>query len=137
MQELSDHQRRVLLNNPNVEKITEKHVIYKSSFKIKAVEKYLKGQKPDEIFKEAEINPKYFMKKYCQSCIKRWKKKYFDQGRDSLKMSQTGRQSTGRPKSINTDEMTMEELKAIVEIQHEVIDMLKKNRTLAKKRKEE
>jgi hypothetical protein len=77
------------------------------------------------------------MKKYCQSCIKRWKKKYFDQGRDSLKMSQTGRQSTGRPKSINTDEMTMEELKAIVEIQHEVIDMLKKNRTLAKKRKEE
>ena len=137
MQELSDYQRRVLLNNPNVEKITEKHVIYKSSFKIKVVEKYLNGQKPDEIFKEAEINPKYFIKKYCQFCIKRWKKKYFDQGRDSLKTSQTGKQATGRPKAINTGEMTMEELKAMVEIQHEVIDMLKKNRTLPKKKKEE
>jgi hypothetical protein len=32
--------------------------------------------------------------------------------------------------------MTIDELKAMVEIQHEVIDMLKKNRALAKKKKE-
>lgn len=136
MQELSDYQRKVLLSNPNVEKITEKHVIYKSKFKIQAVEKYLKGHKPDEIFEEAEISPHYFNKNYCRFCLKRWKKKYSEQGRDSLKISQTGKQATGRPKSINTDEMTLEELKAMVEIQHEVIDMLKKSRALAKKKKE-
>ena len=137
MQNLTDYQRRLLIKNPNVEKITEKHVVYKSKFKIKAIEKYLNGWRPDEIFEDAGIDPSYFINGYCQSCIKRWKKKYFEEGKESLKKSQTGRKATGRPKSINTEEMTVEELKAMVEIQHEVIDMLKKNRALAKKKKVE
>ena len=37
MQGLTDYQRRVLLKNPNVEKITEKHVIYTAKFKIGAL----------------------------------------------------------------------------------------------------
>jgi hypothetical protein len=136
MQELSDYQRRLLLKSPNVEKITEKHVVYKSKFKIKAVEKYLNGWKPTEIFEDAGIDPGYFINGYCRSCVKRWKKKYFEEGKEALKISQTGKNATGRPKSINTEEMTIDELKAMVEIQHEVIDMLKKNRALAKKKKE-
>ena len=136
MQELTDYQRKLLFKNPNIKKITEKHVIYRSKFKIRAIEKYLKGWTPNEIFEDAGIDPTYFIKDYCQSCIKRWKKKYFTEGKESLKTSQTGRKATGRPKSINTDEMTLDELKAMVEIQHEVIDMLKKNRALAKKKKE-
>ena len=136
MQGLSDHKRRVLSKNRYVEKITDKHVIYSSKFKIKAIEKYLAGSKPNEIFEEACIDPSYFIDGYCQSCIKRWKKKYFEEGKESLKLSQTGRNSSGRPKSIKTEEMTMDELKAMVEIQHEVIDMLKKNRASAKKKKE-
>lgn len=137
MQELSNYQRKVLLNNPNVEKIVEKNVIFTSKFKISAVEKFIKGIKPDHIFEEAHINLSFFSRDYARSCLKRWKKKYFDEGRDSLKISQTGKQATGRPKSINTDEMTLEELKAIVEIQNEVIAMLKKNRALTKKKKED
>lgn len=136
MQELSNYQKKVLLNNSNVEKILEKNVIFTSNFKISAVEKFLKGMKPDHIFEEAQINLSFFARDYARFCLKRWKKKYFDEGRDSLKISQTGKQATGRPKSINTDEMTMEELKAIVEIQNEVIAMLKKNRALTKKKKE-
>ena len=136
MQELSDYQRRVLLKNPNVEKITEKHVVFKSNFKIKAVEKYLKGWSPNNIFEDSQIDPSYFVKNYCQSCIKRWKKKYFDDGKESLKISNTGKKATGRPKAINTDEMTVEEMKAMIEVQQEVIEMLKKNRALAKKKKE-
>ena len=135
MQNLSDYQRRVLLKNPNVEKISAQNVVYKSNFKIKAVEKYLKGWKPNEIFEDAEIDPNYFIKNYCQSCLKRWKKKYFEEGKSSLKVSQTGKQATGRPKKSNTDDLTMDELKAIVQIQEEVIVMLKKNRALAKKKK--
>lgn len=137
MQELSDYQKEVLLENPNVKKITEKHVIYKSKFKIQAVEKYIKGVHPDVIFQHADIDPNYFITGYCQSCIKRWKKKFLDKGKASLKTSETGKKATGRPTKINTDEMTLEELKAMVEIQHEVIEMLKKNRALAKKIRDE
>lgn len=133
MQELSDYQRGILLKNPNIKKITEKHVIYRPKFKIQAVEKYIKGVHPDDIFQNSEIDPSFFITGYCQSCIKRWKKKYHDNGKDSLKVSQTGKLATGRPKGINTEEMTLEELKAMVEIQHEVIETLKKNRALAKK----
>jgi hypothetical protein len=136
VQELSDYQRRISLKNPNVEKLTDKHVVYTYRLEIKAIERYLKGFKPDDIFKEAEIEPEYFTKDYCRFCIKKWKKKYFEEGRESLRVSQTGKKATGRTKSIDTDEMTIEELRAMVEIQHEVIDMLKKNRTLAKKKEE-
>lgn len=136
MQDLTPYQRRVLSKNPNVEKITEKHVIYTSNFKIKAVEKYIKGLSPCEIFENAEIDPSYFKTNYCQSCIKRWKRKYFDEGKASLKQSLTGTKATGRPKLVNTDEMTVEEMKAVIEVQQEVIAMLKKNRALAKKKKE-
>ncbi len=135
MQELSNYQKRVLLRNSNVEKITEKHISYTSKFKIRAVEKYLKGFSPNEVFEDSDIDPQYFIKGYCKSCIKRWKKKYFEEGKDSLKASKTGLKSTGRPKSDDLDELTMEELKALVEIQDEMIGMLKKNRALAKKKK--
>lgn len=74
MQELSDYQRRVLLKNPNVQKITDKHVIYKSTFKIKAVEGYINGLTANEVFESAGIDPRYFISDYCHSCIKRWKK---------------------------------------------------------------
>jgi transposase len=136
MQELSDYQRRILSKNPNVEKLTEKHVVYTSKFKISAVEKYLNGKTANEVFEDAQINPKFFIPDYCHSCIKRWKKKYLEEGKASLKNSQTGKKSTGRPKKVNTDEMTVAEMKALIEVQQEVIEMLKKNRALAKKKKE-
>ena len=135
MQNLSDYQRKVLLKNPNVEKISNQNIVYTSNFKIKAVQSYLDGCRPDEIFKVANIDPKYFVKQYCQSCLKRWKKKYLEEGEHSLKQSQTGKKATGRPKQVDTEDLNIEELRAIVEIQTEVIEMLKKNRALAKKKK--
>lgn len=137
MQNLSDQQRRILLKNPNVKKITEKHVVYTAKFKISAVEQYLNGKTPIEIFEDAQIDPQLFIPDYCHSCLKRWKKKYFEEGKDSLKISNTGLHSKGRPKKDNIDELTVAEMKALIEIQQEVIEMLKKNRALAKKKKEE
>ena len=134
MQYLSDYQRKKLLENPNVNRITDKHILYTSKFKVKAVELHSKGQSANDIFSDAGLSPKLFIKKYCQSCIKRWKKKYNEEGKESLKVSMTGTKSTGKPKSKNTDDLTIEELRAIVEIQEEVITMLKKTRTLAKKK---
>lgn len=135
MQELSGYQRRILLKNPNVEKITEKHVQYSSKFKIRAVERYLAGESPGDIFKNEGIDPAFFISRYCNYCLKRWKKKYIEEGKKSLKVSQTGKKATGRPKLENPDELTIEELRALVEIQQEVIVMLKKNRALTKLKK--
>ena len=136
MNELSDYQRRKLLENPNVEEITEKHIHYSFSFKVKAVESYLKGKKPSEIFLDAGIDPSLFETDYCLYAIKRWKKKYEEEGRDSLKSSSTGLKATGRPRIENINELTYEELQTIVEIQREIITELerKKKLALAKKR---
>jgi len=69
MQDLSDYQKKVLLKNSNVDKITEKHVIYTYRFKIMAIEQYLKGWTANEIFEDAEIDPHYFIKDSCNSCF--------------------------------------------------------------------
>ncbi|MFT6633228.1 MAG: hypothetical protein ACJAS4_003198 [Bacteriovoracaceae bacterium] len=74
MQELSDYQRKELLKNLNVEKITDKHVVFTSKFKIKAVELYFDGKSPNAIFEDAGIKTHYFKSKYSQLCIKKWKK---------------------------------------------------------------
>jgi len=134
MQELSDYQRRALLKNPNVEKITEKHVIYTAKFKTRALREYFNGKSANKIFEEAGINPKFFVKKYCNSCLKRWKKKSLEQGKKSFSVESRGSGSTGRPKKENLDDYTYEELQAIIEIQSEVIEELKKKKALAKKK---
>ena len=133
MHHLSEHQRQALLENPNVKDVTDQQILYHSTFKIKAVEVYLKGKHPDEIFRDAGIDPLLFEDRYCYFCLKRWKKKYKDKGRDSLKLDERGHGSTGRPKNENLDNLTYEELQVIVQIQREVIEELKKKRALAKK----
>jgi len=135
MHELSEQQRRKLLENPNVEKITEKFIQYSSSFKIKAVERYLRGDHPDQIFTDAKILINFFEKQYARHCLKRWKKKYEEEGAESLTNDRRGTGSLGRPKNENLDELTYEELQAIIEIQRGVIEELKKQKALAKKKR--
>jgi transposase-like protein len=134
MQNLNNEQKSLLLKNPNVKKISESHVFYTSHFKIDAVKQYQHGKSSNDIFRDAGINPDFFIKKYCLSCLKRWVKKFMDKGEESLKINETGKKSTGRPPKENLDELTYEELQAIVEIQREVINELKKKRALAKKK---
>lgn len=122
MQELSDYQRRALLKNPNVEKITDKHVVYTSKFKVYAVEEYLRGISSNDIFLSKQINPEFFRKNYCKYCLKRWKKKYLEYGKESFDVDHRGSgKSRGRSKKP-----TYEELEAIVAIQREALGYAKK-----------
>ena len=133
MQELTKYQRKILLKNPNVKEITDKHVVYTSEFKIHAVESYYQGVLPDEIFKRAEIRIDFFKKHYTVSCIKRWRIKYKKMGKSSLIDDYRGKsRGGGRPKK--SENLTYEELRAIVDIQKEVIEELKKKRALARKK---
>nr|BFD65965.1 hypothetical protein HAGR004_09870 [Bdellovibrio sp. HAGR004] len=135
MHKLTTTQQAELLTNPNVQKITDGSVVYTPSFKIKATKSYLGGANPDQIFREAGIPPELFKNDYCRSCLKRWADKYKSGGSDALKEDKRGLGSPGRPRSENLDELTYEELKALVEIQKGVIDDLVKKRALAKKKR--
>ncbi len=135
MHNLSKSQKSELLKNPNVEKITDKHVVFTSKFKVQAVEAYLSGQSQDLIFSKAGINLDWFIPYYARDSIKKWKKKYTEQGAESFYVETRGLGATGRPKNENFNELTYEELLAVVEIQKEVISDLKKRNALAKKKR--
>jgi hypothetical protein len=136
MHHLTDIQKKNLLENPNVEEITTNHIHYSGSFKIKAVESYLKGEKPIEIFQQVGIDTSIFEENYCLYTLKRWKKKYESEGPDSLKISNTGLGRHGRPVNENLNDLSYEELQTIVEIQRKIIAELelKKKLALAKKK---
>lgn len=118
MHKLSEFQRRELLKNPNVKKITKNHVQFTSQFQLNALSKYVNGISPTEIFKEANIDPKLFKDKYCNSCLKRWKKKHDEQGVDGFKDENRGQGKRSR-------KPTYEELEAIIAIQREVLGYAK------------
>lgn len=133
MHELSDKQKITLLANPNVQTITKSFVIFKVNFKIKAAKLYLEGVSSDKIFKDTGIPIEYFKTDFCRNCIKRWAKKLKSEGEDSLKHETRGNK-TGRPPKENFNELSYEELIALVQIQKEVIEEIKKQKALMKKR---
>lgn len=53
-------QQELLRMNPNIEKVSEKSITYKDTFKLMAIEKYSKENAPCEIFKETGIHPRAY-----------------------------------------------------------------------------
>ena len=135
MDHLTDDQRRILLKNPNVQKITNSHVVYKPEFKINAVELYLKGVSPNKIFIDAGIEISFFKERYTYYKLKSWKKIYNDKGKNGLIESERGKKATGRPKKDPLEDMSVEEMKFVIQLQAQIIDEIKKMRALAKKNK--
>lgn len=135
MDHLTDDQRRILSKNSNVLKVTKSHLIYKPEFKIKAVELYLKGISPDKIFIDAGIEISFFKERYTYYQLKNWKKIYNDKGKNGLIESERGKKATGRPKKDPLDDMSVEEMKFVIQLQAQIIDEIKKMRALAKKDK--
>ena len=134
MQSFTPYQKKVLLENPNVLKITENHLVFTPEFKIKAVEFYLKGMSDEEIFTSHGFNSSFFKDDdYFRRKIQKWKLKYEEAGKHSFKEETRGKGASGRPKSVNLDEFSIEDLRAIVFIQDEIIEELKKKKALAKK----
>ncbi|WP_413613014.1 helix-turn-helix domain containing protein [Bdellovibrio sp. HCB-110] len=119
-----------------IERFTNSQIIYTYKFKIHAVEEYLRGISPEEIFKEAGIPLELLKKDYARNCLKRWVKQYKEHGLEALKEDKRGTAKgplKGRPKK-NKDKLTYAELEAIVKIQTEVIETLKKRKALAQRK---
>lgn len=135
MHAFTPKQRSKLLSNRNVQAATEKTVIFRSDFKIKAVHLYLEGVSPDKIFEDEGIPLDYFQDDYCRSCIKRWLEKLNTEGEDALRSDERGRGATGRPPEENLEDLTYDELLSLVEIQQEALNDIRKQNALARKKK--
>ena len=131
MHDLNADQRKILSKNPNVLKVTNHHVVYTKSFKIKAIKLSLEGKPSDEIFKDAGIRLDFFKADYAFFNLRRWHKKYEKDGLEGFDKEARGSSTNGRSRS--REDLTYDELLAVVEIQEEVIEALKNKKALAKK----
>lgn len=130
MHKITKYQAKVLLKNPNVVKVTTSHVVYTAKFKVQCVKRGFAGVPGERIFEEAGIPIQFFKKNYTKYCLKRWRKKYQEEGVKSFDQERRGAPSV--PK-LGID-LTYEELLAVVKIQREVIEELKKRKALVKKK---
>ena len=135
MSTFSLKQRSKLLANRNVKDVTEKSISFKPTFKIKAVHQYRAGLSPNSIFEEAGIPLELFKDDYCRNCLKKWVKKFDEDGEESFYKDNRGSGSLGRPKKENLEDLTYDELLALVEIQQEALDEVRKQNALARKKK--
>jgi len=133
MQNLSNAHKKALLENPNVVKITESHVVFNPKFKLKAVELYLAGTSPTDIFLSNGIEPCFFIPDFCRNCIKRWVSKYQSDGKNAFIRETRGSGTHTKPVKANLDSYSMDDLKSIILVQEEMIEELKKRKALARK----
>ena len=128
--------RKILESCEAVERITEKQIVFSYRFRVAALERYFAGVSPDTIFKDAGIPIEQLKPEYARNRMKKWIKQFKEQGVNSLKGDRRGTiksANRGRPKKKKS-KLTYEELEVLVEIQTEIIESLKKKRTLARQK---
>ena len=88
-----------LLDNPNVERCSDKSISYSKDFKIIAVKKYEEGMSASEIFKQSGFNINLIGRNVPFDRISRWLKVFKTKGAKELSLETRGRsKGGGRPK---------------------------------------
>lgn len=129
--------RVILESNASISKVGDKQISFTKKFKESAIKAYKNGKTPDEIFLDAGLDPKIFLRSYCTKAILRWISNVEKHGSEALTIERRGKHSTGRPRSSNkpkeykTEAAMMARL-AYLEAEN---DFLKKLHALAKKGK--
>ncbi len=116
MRGLSLSEVQILKSSPYVEKVTDKHVIFTKIFKSLVLEHPVEGMTRQEIFNRL-LGVNCFDKKFVDSCLGRWRRKLRSSG--DLTPDKKGVKKL----SIN---MTIEEMRAEIAYQKEIISHLKK-----------
>ena len=107
---------------PCIEKVTEKMLVFKQSFKRESVAKSKQGFTANQIFTQAGIDINKYAPKYFHHLLKRWKHNDLSNG------VKQGRPKKAQHKNIN--EMSLGELKARVAYLEVENDFLKKLKAL-------
>lgn len=87
---LTAQQKEILRINPNVQKVTDKHVHFTFEFKKLALAAYEDGWTPAEIFERAGIKLNWFRDDYAKDLLKNWRRIVKDKGMYALE-SNSGR----------------------------------------------
>lgn len=120
MRGLSLSEIQVLKSSPYVLKFTEKHIIFTEIFKDLVLDNSIEGMTRLEIFNNL-LGVECFDKKFVDSCLGRWRRKIRQSG--SLAPEKRGAKKS-------TQDMTIDEMKAEIAYQKEIISHLKKLRGL-------
>lgn len=120
MKGLSKSELKILELSPYVAKITEKHIIFTEQFKSIVLDSLNEGMTRVETFNKT-LGVDCFDKHFVSNCLARWRRKQKVIG--SLETKK------GRKKSL--EKMNIEEMRAEIAYQKEVIAHLKKLRGFA------
>jgi len=101
----TEQQIKELEVNPNVLRVSETTITYAPTFKVTAVQAYLAGQTPMEIFLTAGFNLDAIGHEKPKKCLLRWRQVFTSQGDVGLLEEKRGKESAGR----KTRELSMEE----------------------------
>ena len=91
-------QIKLLLNNQNVNKCSEKAITYSKNFKIRAVTQYQSGLTARQIFEGAGLVAELVGKNTAKNCVLDWVAIHKTKGTEGLSVETRGRYG-GRPKS--------------------------------------
>lgn len=73
---LSAEEMDILRQNPFVQDVSDKRIIYTNKFKFRFMKEYKKGKKPKQIFEEAGFDPQILGSKRIERAAHRWKESY-------------------------------------------------------------
>ena len=97
---LSKEQVTTLLQNPNVERCSEKSITYRKDFKILAIEQHREGLPPNEIFRQARFDINVIGYQTPKRCLQNWRKVFKNKGIQGLSVENRGKsKGGGRPKT--------------------------------------
>jgi len=108
----SKEQMAELKQNPCVFECRERSIHYTYEFKKRALDLYAQGVKPNEIWRQAGLDPGIWKKQYCADTIKDWRRMVKKRGLESL-TKPSGVQADGgykRAKSPEADRVRRLEL---------------------------
>lgn len=93
----TDSDKKQLLSNPWIEKVTDNHIAFTPEFKLKAVKLNLDGHFPANIFKIHEIDVSLMRPQYPAKCLERWKKAYLSRGESAFNKETRGKGRKRKP----------------------------------------
>jgi transposase len=123
----NDLEQSILLKNSNVIRVSDRTISYHTDFKVKAVQEYLTGKTPNQIFIQNDFNLELIGHDKPKGCLRRWRAIYKEFGEPGLRDEKRGSGSTGRPsgKNLSIDEK-LKKAEARINFLEAELDFLKK-----------
>jgi len=97
----NESEQNILLENINVTRVSDRSISYHADFKVRAVQEYLVGKTPSEIFIGNGFNLDLIGHEKPKTCLQRWRTIYKEFGEIGLQNEKRGAGSNGRPSNKN------------------------------------